>query len=663
MSPIDRDVISIAERRYADGDPLGAVRLLADEAKGGERPSADVALLLARCHADLNEVTKSSYWIASAIDADDDPVIWQAAARLARRIGGLPTVPIRRTERVAVVGSWTTDHLVEMMWLAAARQGVHLEIRQGDLGQYRREVHDRSSWLYSFRPSTVVVAVHEGEVAFAAESADPDAELESEVGVWSSVWNAIRLGVGARIVHHGFAIRPESPLGNLAFTLRQSRQSLLGELNRRLATAIGDEGIVVDCEGLSANIGKAQWFDDREWSLSRQAVAVKCMPTLARHTTAAALALMGLSRKCLVLDLDGTLWGGVVAEDGLDGIAVTADHPQGEAFQAFQRYLLELKRRGILLAVASKNDEELAMDVFSSHRGMVLTRDDFAAFVASWDPKPVQLRRVAEMLGVGSDSLVFIDDNPAERVAVRESLPEIDVIDLPTGPHDYVKTLAAYPFLAAVTITDEDRRRTQSYHVRAAAHAASHQEAESMEQFLAGLEMVADVRRFAAPDIPRIAQLVNRSNQFNVTTRRRSAAELTKLIDLPEFVCLSFRLRDRLADHGLVAVVIGKHVGGPQPELEIDTWLMSCRVIGRTLEGFVLNSLIEAAKTAGLAGISGRYIPSGRNGIVADLFARLGFCERDDGSWFLRLDSLLDVSETGATEVATHIGGTRSQGT
>jgi FkbH-like protein len=331
------------------------------------------------------------------------------------------------------------------------------------------------------------------------------------------------------------------------------------------------------------------------------------------------------------------LWGGIVGDDGMQGLALGHGSAEGEAFLAFQHYLRRLRERGILLAVCSKNDEAVARAAVAEHPEMVLRPDDFAAFVANWEDKPSNLRRIAADLRLGLDALVFFDDNPMERDLVRQTLPEVAVPEAPEEPALYARCLVDAGYFEAMGFTDEDRQRAGSY----AADVQRREAAESstdLAGYLAGLEMRLQWRPFQEADLPRIAQLVNKTNQFNLTTRRYAEAELAALAREPQVVTFAGRLADKFGESGLVTVIIGRtvpHEGGSA--LDIDTWLMSCRVLGRTVEAAVLGQVAALARARGCRALLGRYIPTTRNQLVADLYERMGFTREGDG-WRLYLD-------------------------
>jgi FkbH-like protein len=326
-------------------------------------------------------------------------------------------------------------------------------------------------------------------------------------------------------------------------------------------------------------------------------------------------------KKVAVLDLDNTLWGGVIGDDGLEGIEIGDTSPRGEAFKAFQQYLLSLTERGILLAVSSKNDREKAVEPFEKHPEMVLRMKDFASFRANWEPKSENIRQIAADLNLGIDSLVFIDDNPAEIDIVKQFVPEVETVWVGADPTEFIERLQSARLFEPATVTAEDAERVEQYRQE-----ARRQEmltsCTDMKSYLRSLEMKAVIREFRAVDAPRIAQLINKSNQFNLTTRRRTEAEVHELIARPGCAAFTVRLTDRFGDHGLIAVVIGQMRG---ETFEIDTWLMSCRVLKRQVEEEVVNEMARLAARLGAKRIAAWYLPTAKNGMVRDLYPRMGF--------------------------------------
>ncbi|MGZ9189990.1 MAG: HAD-IIIC family phosphatase, partial [Nitrospira sp.] len=500
------------------------------------------------------------------------------------------------------------------------RLGIAVELYESQYGQYQQEVIDPKSGLYAFGPDIVVLAVHEKDLRLPEHSQKPEEDIQKEVSRWTTLWRVVAERSQARIIQHNFALPCEVPAGHLATRLPGSRYMMAQAVNARLGEAAAQTVSVVDCERLSSLIGKQRWCDPRYWNLSKQAVALEAIPLLARHTAAVMAAALGLSRKCLVLDLDNTLWGGVIAEDGLAGIRL-GNGVDGEAFVAFQDYLLKLKDKGVILTVCSKNNYADAIQPFEKHSEMRLKLGDIALFIANWESKPDNIRRIAKTLQIGLDSLVFVDDNPVEREIVRKFLPEVDVIPLPEDPSYYLRTLSQYLLLETSSFTVEDSQRTDQYRARAQILELE-TAAGSIEDFYQSLQMQAIVGPFDEAQLPRIAQLIGKTNQFNLTTRRHGMAQLETFVQDASCVHLALRLRDRYADHGLVSLIIARQQG---TMLDIDTWLMSCRVIGRTVEATMLEHLCRRAAQLGCTSLQGTYIPTEKNAMAADAYAKCGF--------------------------------------
>jgi len=567
-------------------------------------PAAEAHLEDANAALQAGDLTGAYRSLERVADHTDAYRPWAAAVALLKQLeAGGPAPMIRRAIRVALAGSYTTTQLAAFLKLAALRRGLSVEVYEAGFDLYRQEMLDPSSGLYRFAPDYVIIAPHEGAIPFPTLSDDAAAAVEAEARRWEQLWHAVQEHSTARVVQHNIVSRPESSWGHVAARLPGSRDEMLRALNTELAKRAGADVIIVDCDRIASAIGKDRWFDDRYFHLAKQAVALDAVPELARNTAALLAAAEGLSAKCIVVDLDNTLWGGVIAEEGLAGIKLGAGSPAGEAFVAFQRYLSTMRERGILLAVVSKNNDGDARLPFEQHPDMFLRLDDFAVFIANWDDKPSNIRRVARTLNIGIDSVVFVDDNPAEREVVRRALPKVEVVTLPSDPARYVRALSRSLLFEAVAVTAEDLTRSGQYTARAAALRLE-EDAGSLEDFYASLRMEALIAPFDEVNLPRIAQLVGKTNQFNLTTRRHSLAELRAFADDPEYVTMYVRLRDAFVDHGLIAVLIARQ---DDDSLDIETWLMSCRVIGRTVEEKMLERLCEIGEARGTRRLKGNY--------------------------------------------------------
>jgi FkbH-like protein len=404
-----------------------------------------------------------------------------------------------------------------------------------------------------------------------------------------------------------------------------------------------DKVLILDIARASARDGITAWFDVARWLQAKIEIAPQAAPLYGDLVARLVTAQRGQSRKCLVLDLDNTLWGGVVGDLGLDGIVLGEGSAVGEAHLALQRYAKSLTERGIILAACSKNEPAIVEEVFRDHPEMVLKRSDMAAFAVNWADKAENLRAIAQKLNIGLDSIVFVDDNPAERARVRESLPMVAVPELPADPAHYVRCIASAGYFEAVTFTDEDRQRVEQYAANDKREALR-ETFQSMDDFLRGLGMSVIFGPIDSVNLSRVTQLINKTNQFNTTNRRFSSAEIAEFAADPANVTLQFRLVDRFGDNGLVSVMMLCQAEDDPAVLDVVNWVMSCRVFGRQLEDEAMNIAVEAARARGVRALRARIIASKKNAVISNLYQRLGF-SRSAGTetegttrWFIDLD-------------------------
>ena len=409
-----------------------------------------------------------------------------------------------------------------------------------------------------------------------------------------------------------------------------------------ISAAAQDNVLLLDIGRLSARDGLDAWFDFGRWLQGKIEIAPTATPLYGEVVARLIGALRGQSKKCLVLDLDNTLWGGIIGDDGIENIVLGEGSAVGEAHLALQRYAKSLKERGVILAVCSKNEASIAEAAFREHPEMLLARADISAFKVNWNDKAENLQAIAVQLNIGLDSLVFVDDNPAERARIRESLPMVAVPELPEDSAHYVRCLADAGYFDAVTFTDEDRSRADQYTAniqRENMLGAS----QSMDDFLRGLEMSVEYARLTPVDLSRAAQLINKTNQFNATGIRMTADALADVAAEPRNIVLHFRLIDRFGDNGLVSVMILTPGRDDPGAMNIDNWVMSCRVFGRQLEAEAMNIAVDEARTAGAVALRGTIIPTKKNTVIADLYGKLGFARKpgdpdaDATSWILNL--------------------------
>jgi FkbH-like protein len=534
--------------------------------------------------------------------------------------GSFPTI------RLAIVGSSTTSHLPAAIRVASLRHGLIVDIYEGPYGMYMQELSSTESALHAFKPDVLLIALDAHHLAD-APTASADSALLLIEQCWAMAQKHLRCTVLQQTVLPVFAPR----LGNNEQLLTQSPAAIVDQINagiRKLADGAGVHLVTLDSffrpHGLSA------WFEPALWFKSKHEVHPRASIIYGDQVARELAALRGLSSKCLVLDLDNTLWGGVIGDDGLDGIVLGQGGAVGEAYLSFQRYCAALSSRGIILAVCSKNDEANARLPFREHPEMVLRENDIACFVANWNDKATNLRTIAATLNIGIDSLVFADDNPAERQLIRKELPAVQVPELPEDPALYADMIANAGYFEGLTITAEDQERGRQY-LANSERARLLEQVTDVESYLQGLAMELTLEPFNDVNIARTTQLINKTNQFNVTTRRYVEAEIRALMKSPDVITLTARLADRFGDNGLIAIIIANQ-DGPR-EVHIDTWLMSCRVLGRRVEEACLNALVAACRSRGVDRLIGVYKPTEKNQMVRDLYPRLGFQEiaHDDG--------------------------------
>ena len=535
----------------------------------------------------------------------------------------LATKPVR----LAVLGSSTLTHLLPAIRVAGLRRGIWVNTYEADYGQYLQALSDPESDLHAFKPTAVLLALDAyhltAGVTAGMDQATADAALEQTKTHIRETWTLARDAFKCPILQQA-ALPVHLPiLGLNEHRLPGSRARFVTRLNDALRTMAEEDGVdILANDDRAARDGMGAWHDAGLWHRSKQEVAPTAGPLYGDLVGRWLAAKQGRSFKCLVLDLDNTVWGGTIGDDGMEGIAIGQGSALGEAYTAFQEYCRELTRRGIILAVCSKNDEANAVEPFEKHPDMVLRRGDIASFVANWSDKAGNIRAIAEELNIGLDSLVFIDDNPFERNLVRQELPMVAVPEVSDDPVGYPVALSDAGYFEGLSVTDEDRERTGQYQGNKARDALK-DSATDLPAYLRGLEMELVVKPFDRIGLQRIVQLINKSNQFNLTTRRYTDEDILAVMADPDAFGLQLRLLDRFGDNGVIAIIIGRLL--ESRDLLIDTWLMSCRVLGRQVEPTTLNLIAEQAQKLGAKRLAGEYIPTKKNGMVKDHYARLGF--------------------------------------
>jgi FkbH-like protein len=532
--------------------------------------------------------------------------------------------------KLAVLADTTVDHLLPAIRTAGLRHRLWIETYIGPFGQYRQELFDADSGLQRFEPDVLLLALDpRADLAgcpLSASAPDVAARLAALCDDYRTLWRVARERLGASVIHQTCLNAAAPVFGSFDFLVPAAPSTIIDDLNRLMRAAASEENVMLlDVARASEHLGTAQWFDPVRWHQAKQSIAPTISPLYGELVARLLAAHRGLARKCLVVDLDNTLWGGVLGDDGLEGIVLGQGNPAGEAYADFQRYLKRLSERGVLLALCSKNAEEAVETVFRDHPEMVLSRADIAACAVNWDDKPSNLRKLAELLDLGLDSFVFFDDNPFEREIVRSALPMVAVPEVPEDCALYIECLSEAGYFEALAYTQEDRDRARSYVANAERNRVRNS-ASNIEDFLRGLDMRLKVEPFAPVDLPRVTQLINKTNQFNVMTRRYSYDQVAAMASDPNVLTFQARMRDRLGDNGLISVVILRRATpDDSSDFSIDTWLMSCRVLGRQVERELCNVVMETALARGATRLLGAYEPTAKNGLVQNLFADLGF--------------------------------------
>lgn len=550
---------------------------------------------------------------------------------------------------VLLLAQFTTSWLRNSLAAAGCERELRLNVIDGEYDNVLQELGRRQS---DADPPDVVVLAPWSRQLLARDNRTARQRIDDEVSFWRQAWKLVGQHPGTRIVQLGYDWIHPGPLGYHLSSREGGDLHLVREMNDRLVSLLPAGSWFVNLSDISAEIGKRHFYDPRRYFWTKQPFSEAGTMHLAQHLAAAVHSLRNGPKKVLVLDLDDTLWGGVVGEAGPHDIELEGT-PAGEAHLSLQRYAHDLSRRGVLLAICSKNNPDDAREPFTCNRSMFLSLSDIAVFEAGWDPKSEAIRRIAAKLRLGLDSFVFVDDNPAEREQVRSALPMVEVVELPSDPAGYVSAIQDGLWFESPALTDADRQRTRQYAAEQQRE-TSEQTFQTVDDYLKSLKMTAVVQPVKERDLQRVEQLVGKTNQFNLTTRRHTRGDIESVINTPGSIALKLHMSDRFGDYGLVSVLLADEaepvldISGctrslslrsselsedrdPAGErdsdkiLVIDTWLMSCRVIGRTAEHFFFQRFMRDAQAAGYSHIEGHYFPTSKNMMVADLYPRLGF--------------------------------------
>ena len=564
---------------------------------------------------------------------------------LQARFGVLPPEQtVGRPVRLAILASSTVTHLLPGLRVGALRRGLWLQTFVVDYNQYVQVLLDPPTELMAFTPSEVLFAFDAVHMTLGLDLLAGKAveSLRAEkLAHLERVWRLCRERFGCPMIQQTILPIFDPLLGGNEHRLPGSPQRFVASLNESIRNAAPAAGVdILGIDERCVRQGLEAWHEPMLWLKAKQEIAPGAAPLYGDLAARIIAARQGRSFKALVLDLDNTLWGGVIGDDGLKGIVVGQGSATGESFLALQAYAKAMSRRGIILAVCSKNDRANALLPFKEHTEMVLREDDISAFVANWDDKALNIRRIAAELNIGLDALVFVDDNPFERNLVRAELPMVAVPEVPEEPALVARCLADAGYFESLGLTADDQQRAAQYQTNAA-RAALAAETSDLEGYLRSLDMRLVWRRFDADGLARIVQLINKTNQFNLTTRRYTEQEVAAVMEATDAFGIQFRLIDRFGDNGMIAVVIGRR---ERDDLALDTWLMSCRVLGRQVEAATLAVVAQEARSHGARALVGHFRPTAKNAMVRDHYRTLGFMLQSDDEhgnavWRLELES------------------------
>jgi FkbH-like protein len=543
------------------------------------------------------------------------------------------------TKRVAIIGNVTTQPIENALRVALFAEGCLASIYSSPFSTYQQEALDSGSGLYQFEPDLILIYVTLKDVlqnyTLINSSSQLEEVLQEQEQHWGGIWDSLGSKTNAKILQHTYVSSDVKLCGVAENRGFYSVAEVTAQINRRLMNSVSDQVSWVDVDQLAADVGRRNWFDPRLEFHGKYPFALCHVTDYLGLIRSVLRDILGKKPKVLVLDLDNTLWGGVIGDDGLDGIVLGDSSPGGEAYQAFCEYILNLSKRGVIISICSKNDFENAKEVFDEHPCMPLNLQDFAVVKCNWNNKADNLLEIAKELNVDVSTLVFVDDNPAECELVMQTLPSVCVLKMDGDPAGFIRKVGNERLFETQRLTAEDLSRGGSYQARAKVNQLM-DTATNIESFLSSLEMKAVIREANSSDIARLEQMEAKTNQFNLSTRRSNASSLKKMLIDENRIVLCANLSDKFSDYGLVSYMA---VEVQDTSLLITDWIMSCRVFSRTLENKMLEVLLEYAEKENANVVSLKHNPTPKNSLMVSIFKKLGFEElgTNSNSWSLSL--------------------------
>lgn len=543
--------------------------------------------------------------------------------------------------KVSLLGDTATQFLATSIKGIGVERGYNINLFEAEYNQVERQVLDPTSDLHQFDAKYTVVFQSTHKLLEAYSLVTVNGEGLTVNGLFEERLNFVRTlceTTEGKVIYFNYPEIDDTVFGQYANRTELSFTWQIRQLNCELMRLTHEYPNLYICDiaALQNQFGREWMFDNSVYVSTEMVLSLDALPYVGGRVMDIICAIEGKFKKCLILDLDNTVWGGVVGDDGWENIQVGHGLGIGKAFTEFQEWVKKLKNRGIIIAVCSKNDEDKAKEPFEKNPEMVLRLDDIAVFVANRENKADNIRTIQQILNIGFDSMVFLDDNPVERAIVRENVPGICVPELPEDPGDYLEYLYSLNLFETASYSSGDKDRTIQYQTEAKRVQAA-QKFTNEADFLKSLNMVSVVEGFTSFNTPRVAQLSQRSNQFNLRTVRYTDGEIAALGASDNHACFSFTLEDKFGDNGLICVIIMEK--SDEKTLFIDTWFMSCRVLKRGMENFTLNTIVAWAKEHGFERIIGEYIPTLKNGMVKDLYSNLGFSPITENTYELDVNA------------------------
>jgi len=540
--------------------------------------------------------------------------------------------------RLALLGDCATQNLAIALKGYAYTSRLSLDLFDGGYDQILSNIIDSNSQMYSFKPDAIIIymSVENLYNTWCETPINQRHEFaEKSFSIIKEYWSYITTNCTASILQFLFSEYDDMVFGNYACKQASSFIFQLRKINFLIMNEciINKNIYLIDLCGIQAQTGRKNIFDPKQYYIAKMTISITVLPLIAKNVINVIQSLRGIIKKCIILDLDNTLWGGIIGDDGLTGIQI-GELGAGRAYSEFQKWLKELKNRGILLAVCSKNEEKNAKEPFEKHEEMILRLEDFSVFTANWDDKASNIRYIQQILNIGMDSIIFIDDNPFERDIVRSHIPEIIVPNMPEDPGEYLSYLQSLNLFESISYSNEDTNRTEQYRAEAKREVIRLQYT-NYDEYLQSLEMISSANTFDVFNIPRISQLTQRSNQFNLRTIRHTESEIKSIMNNSNKITYYFTLKDKLSDYGLICVIILDKIDNEC--LFIENWIMSCRVLKRGMEEFVMNKIFDTANILGVKFIRGEYIRTSKNDIVSNIYKHFNFTFEND-SYILNID-------------------------